>query len=169
MDITNSSTEVGAYTFRQIRRTTEICLVPRRPAYADERSTMKEIAEQTGGEAFLGTNDLRRAMQRSIDDGATYYTLAYTPDKIDPRPHSIASRSRSIIPTSASPIAGAIIRRRKNPAPSETGVAALRGALQPGMPQSTMLFLTASVLPPDVAHKDVRIQYVDQSQRCHVF
>ena len=45
---------------------------------------MKQVAEQTGGEAFVGTNDLKRAMQRSMDDGSTYYTLAYTPDKIDP-------------------------------------------------------------------------------------
>jgi len=28
------------------------------------------------------------------------------------------------------------------------------------MPPSTMLFLTATVLPPDATHKDVRIQYV---------
>ncbi len=46
---------------------------------------MKQIAEQTGGEAFVGTNDLKLAMQRSMDDGSTYYTLAYTPDKIDPQ------------------------------------------------------------------------------------
>ena len=46
---------------------------------------MKAVAEQTGGEAFLGTNDLKRAMQRSMEDGETYYTLAYTPDKVDPQ------------------------------------------------------------------------------------
>ena len=40
------------------------------------------------------------------------------------------------------------------------GAAALRGALQPGMPPATMVFFTATVMPPDATHKDVRIQYV---------
>ena len=52
-----------------------------------------------------------------------------------------------------------LFRSHKAPSP-ETGVAALRAALQPGMPPSTMLFMTATVLPPDETHKDVRIQYI---------
>jgi VWFA-related protein len=49
----------------------------------DERSTMTEIADETGGHAFVGTNDLAAAMKRAFVDGATFYTLAYTPDKND--------------------------------------------------------------------------------------
>jgi hypothetical protein len=48
-----------------------------------ERSTMTEIADETGGHAFVGTNDLAGAMKRAFVDGATFYTLAYTPDKND--------------------------------------------------------------------------------------
>jgi hypothetical protein len=33
--------------------------------------------------AFVGTNDLTAAMKRAFVDGATFYTLAYTPDKND--------------------------------------------------------------------------------------
>ena len=129
-------------------------------AYAEERTTMKKIAEQTGGEAFVGTNDLKLAMQRSMDDGSTYYTLAYTPDKIDPETvfHKIDVKTNQ-------PSVKLAYRRgyysagQKTPAVA-VGAAALRGALQPGMPQSTMVFFTATVLPPDATHKDVRIQYV---------
>jgi VWFA-related protein len=49
----------------------------------DERSTMTEIADETGGHAFVGTNDLASAMKRAFVDGATFYTLGYTPDKND--------------------------------------------------------------------------------------
>ncbi len=48
-----------------------------------ERITMTEIADETGGHAFVGTNDLAAAMKRAFVDGATFYTLAYTPDKND--------------------------------------------------------------------------------------
>ena len=50
---------------------------------SNDRATMKTIAEQTGGEAFVNTNDLKRVINRSLDDGSTYYTLAYTPPKDD--------------------------------------------------------------------------------------
>ena len=50
-------------------------------ALTNERTTMKIIAEQTGGEAFVNTNDLKRVINRSLDDGSSYYTLAYTPPK----------------------------------------------------------------------------------------
>ncbi|HTT20332.1 MAG TPA: VWA domain-containing protein [Candidatus Sulfotelmatobacter sp.] len=45
----------------------------------DSRQAMDEIAAQTGGCAFYNMSDLRLAMQRSIEHGATYYTLAYSP------------------------------------------------------------------------------------------
>ena len=42
-----------------------------------------ELVRTAGGEAFVNTNDLRRVINRSLDDGSTYYTLAYTPPKQD--------------------------------------------------------------------------------------
>jgi len=45
----------------------------------DSRQAMDEIAAQTGGRAFYNINDLKLAMQHSIEHGATYYTLAYSP------------------------------------------------------------------------------------------
>jgi VWFA-related protein len=49
----------------------------------DERmashDTMRDMADRTGGKAFLNTNNLAASMTSSVDDGSTYYTLEYYP------------------------------------------------------------------------------------------
>ena len=40
---------------------------------------MEQLANDTGGKAYYNTNDLNTAMTHAINDGAHYYTLAYTP------------------------------------------------------------------------------------------
>ena len=45
----------------------------------DSQRALDEIAAQTGGRALYKTNDVTLAMKRSIEHGATYYTLAYSP------------------------------------------------------------------------------------------
>ena len=42
--------------------------------------TMREMADRTGGMAFYNTNGLDGAIRKSIEDGSTYYTLAYYPE-----------------------------------------------------------------------------------------
>jgi VWFA-related protein len=42
--------------------------------------TMQEMADRTGGRAFYNTNGLDTAVRKSIEDGSTYYTLAYYPE-----------------------------------------------------------------------------------------
>jgi VWFA-related protein len=42
-------------------------------------NSMDELAEQTGGRAFYNSNDISSAIGKSIDFGANYYTLSYTP------------------------------------------------------------------------------------------
>jgi VWFA-related protein len=160
VDISNSATEAGNWTMGENAPNYGNLLAAQASTHSDERYTMMAVAQQTGGQAFLGTNDLKRAMQRSMEDGATYYTLAYTPDKVDPQ--TVFHRIEVKV---AQPDVHLAYRRGYYSSPpkagsSATGAAALRGALQPGMPPSTMLFLTASVLPPDASHKNVRIQYV---------
>jgi VWFA-related protein len=46
---------------------------------ADDNSTMLQMAEQTGGHAYINTNGLADAVVRSIEAGSNYYTLTYTP------------------------------------------------------------------------------------------
>jgi hypothetical protein len=43
------------------------------------QDTMREIADRTGGRAFLNTNDLAGSIRRAMDDARITYTLAYTP------------------------------------------------------------------------------------------
>jgi hypothetical protein len=49
-------------------------------ALAAVHGTMQEMAERTGGKAFYNRNDIDGAIRRSIEDGSTYYTLAYYPE-----------------------------------------------------------------------------------------
>jgi VWFA-related protein len=46
-------------------------------------STMNELANRTGGKAFYNRNDVLNSINKSIDDGSTYYTLGYYPDNKD--------------------------------------------------------------------------------------
>jgi VWFA-related protein len=43
------------------------------------QSSMKEIAEATGGQAFMNTNDLKGAVGQAIEAGSNYYAFAYSP------------------------------------------------------------------------------------------
>jgi VWFA-related protein len=52
-------------------------------AVTDSHGTMEDLAERTGGKAFYNSNDLDGAMRRSMDDGSTYYILAYYPENKD--------------------------------------------------------------------------------------
>ena len=42
--------------------------------------TMQEMADRTGGRAFYNTNGIDASIRKSIEDGSTYYTLAYYPE-----------------------------------------------------------------------------------------
>lgn len=50
---------------------------------ANVHGAMNDMAERTGGKAFYNRNDVDKAIGRSIEDGSTYYTLAYYPDDKD--------------------------------------------------------------------------------------
>ena len=160
VDITVSAAESGQWTAAQNSQGYGNLIGQQTGTFASERKTMMEVAEITGGQAFMGTNDVKLAMQHSIDDGSTYYTLAYTPDKIDPESAFHRIEVKLDQPdTKLSYRRGYYSAGLKTTKP-EVGVAALRGALQPGMPAATMVFFTAQVLPPDDKHKDVRITYI---------
>lgn len=49
----------------------------------NEHSTMSQMAEATGGKAFVNTNDLTGAVSKAIEAGSNYYTLAYSPTNKD--------------------------------------------------------------------------------------
>lgn len=43
------------------------------------RNQMEDIAAQTGGQAFAGTNDVAGALRQSLEAGENYYSLVYSP------------------------------------------------------------------------------------------
>jgi VWFA-related protein len=44
------------------------------------RDTYRKLADETGGNAFYGNNDITEGMAKAFDDGRYAYTLAYYPD-----------------------------------------------------------------------------------------
>ncbi len=63
-------------------------------ALVDTHNTMERLANDTGGRAFINTNDFSGAIKTAVEDGAGYYTLTYSPtnDKWDGERRSIGVR-----------------------------------------------------------------------------
>jgi VWFA-related protein len=108
---------------------------------------MNELARQTGGKAFMNTNDLAGAMQRSVEDGSNYYTLAYRPSN-----SNWDGKFRKIKVDLDKSGVNLTYRRGyfaiADQTPAEGPAAELNAALQPDVLESTMLRLTSEVLPP---------------------
>jgi VWFA-related protein len=45
------------------------------------QTSMRDLAEQTGGRVFLSRNDIDNAVALAAGDGAAYYSLGYYPDR----------------------------------------------------------------------------------------
>jgi len=125
---------------------------------SDEQNSMIDLAEQTGGHVFLN-NDVLGSIGRSLDEGSNYYTLAYTPEKNE----NDKNFRRVEIELNRGSVKLAYRPGYYPTAPhdsvKQSGAHMLAVAMQPGLPQSTMLLLTARVLLPDATSKAVRIDY----------
>ena len=44
-----------------------------------EEASMKQIAEQTGGEEYVNTNGLEEAVASAVENGSSYYTIGFVP------------------------------------------------------------------------------------------
>ena len=123
----------------------------------EDRSSMKEVAEQTGGEVLAG-NDVRGSIGRAMEDGSTYYAIAYTPARSD---KSQEFRKIEVKLNRA----GLKLAYRPgyfpsgSPAGEPPKAHPLIVAMQPGVPPSTVVPLTVVVLPPDATNKKTRITY----------
>jgi len=123
-----------------------------------ERSSMLDLAQQTGGQVFLN-NDVRGSIARSLEEGANYYTLAYTPEKSggDMQFRQVAIKvDREGVRLAYRP---GYYPVSTHDSVKQSAVRTLAAAMQPGLPPSTLLVITARVQPPDVTSKAVRIDY----------
>jgi hypothetical protein len=116
---------------------------------------MNNLAQQTGGEAIVAKNDIAGALQRSIEDGSNYYTLAYIPQN-----KTWNGKFRKIGVELAEKNDLADYRRgyfaiedKGSGSPAQE----LNQALQPETPDSTMLALDSKAQPPDPQHPALRI------------
>jgi hypothetical protein len=132
-----------------------------------EHETLFDIAKQTGGRAFVNTNDFGDAILHSISEGTTYYTVSFAPPKTDEkityhsievkldRPNTKLSYRRGYY-TSAHVV--------ESP---QVGASALQGALQPGMPPATTLLFSVQVVPPGPGRPNVLLQYTINPASLH--
>lgn len=120
------------------------------------RYAANDLADQTGGEAFVGTNDFEGALRHSMVDGSNYYTLAYRPTN---EKWNGQFRKIHIELTGKN---GSLNYRRGYFADPDThpptdSVKDLHTALQPETPESTMMSLRSRVLLPDTQHRALRV------------
>lgn len=116
-----------------------------------------EIARETGGRAFYGTNDFVRALDSSLEDGSNYYALSYAPSnhkwdghfrdvevKLEHKGYSVSYRRGYF----------AFPDRQ----PTTDSDQAFNIAMQPATPESTMLLLKSKLMPSDPAHPGLQVE-----------
>lgn len=119
---------------------------------------MADIAEPTGGNAFMNTNDLKTAVGNAIDAGSDYYTLTYSPSdpvwnkqyrkikvQVD-RPASALSYRRgyyAVSPTESTPHT----EERVDAAVHAGAYHAMRAAMVYGSPEPMEIKLLADIQP----------------------
>lgn len=109
-----------------------------------ENSTMNSLAEQTGGVAFIHSNDLMLAMNSAIENGDSYYTLGYTPAKKSKK--GDYHKLKVVLDGGGYTLE---YRRGYYAQPPTAGADALNVAAMPGAPQPTDLDLLVRALPAD--------------------
>jgi VWFA-related protein len=123
----------------------------------EEHGTMQQMAEATGGKAFVNTNGLKESVQKAVEAGSNYYTIAYTPAnrnwnggyrkiqvKLD-RPGVTLAYRRGYF--ADDPNAPARRNQAQNAKPDPSQYNALRAAMLHGGPDPTELIFEASVRP----------------------
>lgn len=123
----------------------------------DAHSTLRDIAERTGGRAYVNQNDVARGIRESIDDGSSYYTTSYYPAKqawdgklrkveVKTTRPGVTLRYRQGyygVDSSALPQSEKDLKREAR----ETSIDFAQ-ALDPDLPASTALPFRARVVPP---------------------
>ncbi|MBB6142124.1 VWFA-related protein [Silvibacterium bohemicum] len=124
-----------------------------------EHDSMRQIAEDTGGEAFMDTNGLKDAVAKAIGNGSHYYTIGYVPtlQKYDGAFHRIRLNVDG----------GAVAEYRRGyyaDDPSKAAVDpqaslnAMNGAVARGAPPLADILFKVRVLPADdPSAKDVKL------------
>ena len=123
----------------------------------DLRELMDDIARETGGRAFYGTNDFARALESSMDDGSNYYALTYVPSNSDWNGHF-----RNVEVKLQRKGYTLSYRRGYFAFPDVSSAVDVNKdfsiAMQPMSPESTTLLLKSKILTSGQAGKDVIVE-----------
>jgi len=114
-----------------------------------EQGAMQKFAADTGGQAFVETNDLEKAIASAIENGSNYYTIGYVPAspkhdgrfhktevKVEERKVELAYRHGFFADSAG-----------KNSSNSAVRPSFFAAAVEQGAPQVTEILLKARVLP----------------------
>jgi VWFA-related protein len=123
---------------------------------AEEHGTMMQMAQDTGGKAFVNTNGLKEAVEKAVEAGSNYYTLTYTPTnrdwkgdyrkievKLAQQGYNLAYRRGYYADDPNAHVTSA----RKDAAATAAPFDPLRAAMQWGGPDPTEILFEASILP----------------------
>ena len=133
---------------------------------ASEHSTMLQLADKTGGKAFINTNGLKDAVDRAVESGSNYYTLSYYPanHRWDGKYHSVsvkvadpkvkltyrlgyyADDPDGLPDKKNAPILASTMHAVADPVAS-TRITALRAAMQFGAPEPTQIVMKVRAVP----------------------
>jgi hypothetical protein len=126
-------------------------------ATTTEHGMMSQMAEETGGTAFVDTNDLKTAISKAIEAGSNYYTIAYTPTnhsqsddyrkieiKIDRKSAKLAYRHAYFTDASAITAHHDQVNNAKTDLPPYSYI---RSAMLHGAPDPVELVFVANVRP----------------------
>jgi VWFA-related protein len=118
-------------------------------AHFAEQDAMEEIADQTGGRAFFNTNGFKESMEKAIEDGSSYYTIAYVPagKKLDGQFRKIQVRLDNGNYNLAYRRGYYADPPDKDSAPKPGTSSATTAAILHGAPPSTQIHFQARVLP----------------------
>lgn len=121
-----------------------------REQHYGNQATMQAVADETGGKAYLETNDFGKAVAGAIENGSSYYTLAYAPKNT-----ALDGRYRKIQVSLDGDHSFKLAYRRGYYADAPGGSSpagngpdgAFPAALSHDAPQATAILLKARVLP----------------------
>jgi len=123
---------------------------------AEEHGTMMQMAQDTGGRAFVNTNGLKEAVEKAVDAGSNYYTLTYSPTnknwkgdyrkievKLAQQGYKLSYRRGYY----ADDPDAKVTRTRRDAAATAVPFNPLQSAMQWGGPDPTEILFDASILP----------------------
>jgi VWFA-related protein len=138
-----------------------------------EHDTMREMADETGGKAFVNTNGLTEAVASAIEAGSNYYTVAYSPSnekwdggfrriqvKIDKPGVALGYRRGYYADDPNKPVRGSQAQNAEgqNGQPPAAPNSAFHAAMMHGAPDPTQLVFVAAVRPTNTDNEPAAIQ-----------